>query len=139
GTAKIPNRLGVIIDGASNNIIGGTAPAARNVISGNTEIGVGILNTGTTNNVVQGNFIGTDVNGTSALDNGNGVEVRSGAQNNTIGGTATGAGNVISGNSGSGIAVTGGSGTSILGNFIGLNAAGTQGIANGLTGVDISG
>src|SRR6266446_4517279 len=142
GKAKMGNRLGVMINGAANNVIGGTTIAERNIISGNTEIGVGILNTGATNNIVQGNFIGTDITGSNKLGNGDGVQIGARAQNNTIGGTATGAGNVISGNGGSGIAVTGGSGTSILGNIIGLNVSGTAPVGffgNEIAGVLVSG
>ena len=52
--------------------------------------------TGTTGNVVQGNFIGTNAAGTTGLGNANvGVDIASGASGNTIGGTASGAGNVI--------------------------------------------
>src|SRR5205807_3064099 len=137
------NRSGVIIDGAiiiggaANNMIGGNTPAERNIISGNSEAGVRILNAGASSNVVQGNFIGPDVTGSTELGNGDGGQVGTGAQNNTIGGTATGAGNVISGN-GVAVDVSGGTGTVILGNFIGPNAAGTLAIGNG-TGISISG
>src|SRR5262249_7878914 len=49
---------------ASNNTVGGTTAAARNVLSGNASAGVAIADAGTTGNVVAGNFIGTDVSGT---------------------------------------------------------------------------
>ncbi|PYS62142.1 MAG: hypothetical protein DMF74_14270 [Acidobacteria bacterium] len=141
GTGAIANRSGVVIEGAANNSIGGTTAAARNIISGNTETGIRIINAGATNNLVQGNFIGTDATGNNAIANGDGVQVGIGAQNNMIGGTATGAGNVISGN-GSGVAVTGGSGTSIVGNIIGLNVSGIARVGffgNDFAGVLISG
>src|SRR3972149_2702221 len=56
----------VHIDTISNNTIGGTAAGARNVISGNNHFagsGVNIVGSAATGNVVQGNFIGTDVTG----------------------------------------------------------------------------
>src|SRR6266446_8039781 len=65
GTTKVSNASGVVISGAANNMIGGTTAAVRNIISGNTSVGVEILNVGATNNVVQGNFIGTDVTGSN--------------------------------------------------------------------------
>jgi len=56
---------------------------------------------------VQGNIIGLDVNGTVRLPNSaSGVSLISGV--NTIGGAVAGAGNVISGNNGSGIVMDGG-------------------------------
>lgn len=54
-----------VIGGARGNVIGGTVPAARNVISGNANIGVYLYSSNATS--VQGNFIGTDVNGTRTL------------------------------------------------------------------------
>lgn len=87
-----------ILANAQNNLIGGTSAGARNVISGNAIDGVFIVGTGTNNNLVQGNFIGLNESGTGAVPNGAGVEISFGGQNNVIGGTVAGAGNVISGN-----------------------------------------
>src|SRR5262249_10118711 len=102
-TAPDNDTDGVIITGgASRATIGGTDPADRNVISGNR--GEGILLDGADDNVVQGNYIGTNAAGTGALANGNnGVFLTNGAADNLIGGTADGARNVISGNVGNGI------------------------------------
>ena len=62
------------------------ANPARNIISGNTGDGVLITGTGTNNNVVPGDFVGTDVTGTAALGNGaSGVEIDLSAQSNVIG------------------------------------------------------
>src|SRR5262249_8379013 len=135
GLAALGNHIdGVMIQTtATNNTIGGTSLAARNVISGNTSQGVEISDSATTGNVIAGNFIGLASNGTSALGNGGqGVYVHAGAQNNTIGGTAAGAGNVISANAGYGVELLGSTtstnvtGTLIAGNLIGTNAAGTS-------------
>jgi hypothetical protein len=138
GTHAAPNRYGVVIAQASGNIIGGTTEASRNVISGNTEDGVEIIGTGASNNVVEGNYIGTDVSGAAALGNHIGVVIDGTATNNTVGGLTsmpgTGAGNVISGNSTYGIALSGPD-TTIQGNLIGLNAAGTAALGNGTWGI----
>jgi hypothetical protein len=98
GTNLIPNvNFGVFVyNYASSNVIGGTTAGARNVISGTTGYGYGIAVAEANNNVVQGNYIGTDLTGTNALPNGfAGVAVESGSVGNLVGGTAAGAGNII--------------------------------------------
>src|SRR5262249_46653467 len=107
GTAKLGNATaGVTIElGASGNTVGGTSSAARNVISGNAARGVDIEGSGTTGNVVQGNLIGLAADGKSLGNGTTGLQIID-APGNTIGGTAAGAGNVISGNSGSGLGIS---------------------------------
>ena len=103
GERAVPNSAdGVLIDGSSNNTIGGTEIGARNVISGNSGAGVHI-DPGATKNLVQGNFIGTDATGKRAVPNGADGVLIGESFNNTIGGTAVGAGNVISYNGGNGV------------------------------------
>jgi hypothetical protein len=138
GTAALGNATGVIITSPSN-IVGGTIALARNIISGNAANGVVITSDG---NVVEGNFIGTDLTGSIALGNGpagNGV-IDIGGANNVIGGSVAGAGNVISGNLASGVTISGATATGNLveGNFIGTNAAGTGGLGNGFNGVVVT-
>ena len=99
GTAALGNGgSGIVLAGPggppNNNLIGGTNALARNLISANSNDGILITAFGS-GNVMQGNYIGTDVTGTQNLGNGySGVEV-AGADNNTIGGIAVGAGNLI--------------------------------------------
>jgi hypothetical protein len=84
---------GVFVDGVPNNTIGGTSARTRNVIASQT--GVVIQGAGATGNQVQGDYIGTD--GSQLLTPAFiGILVADGADNNIVGGTATGAGNVIS-------------------------------------------
>ena len=97
-----------ITSGPSGNTIGGTAAGAGNVISGNATNGVEINGASTTTTLVQGNFIGTDPTGTSAVPQpaADGVlDPRSAATNNTIGGTSRGQGNTIAFNVGKGVVV----------------------------------
>ena len=94
----------------------GTAPASRNVISGNAGAGIQLNNT--TNNQIFGNFIGTDISGGLPLGNsGNGISALGSSNNNSIGGTIAGAGNTIVFNN-KGISISGGTGNAVLGNSI---------------------
>jgi titin len=140
GTVDLGNlQDGVRIDSGSNNIIGGTTPAARNVISGNDSDGVEIRN-GATGNVVQGNYIGMKASGTSALgNNGDGVHIFGGAKNNRIGINGDGVAdaaerNIISANAFVGVRIAGtGSGAHdnvVAGNFIGTDVTGTAALGN---------
>jgi CSLREA domain-containing protein len=140
GTDDLGNGSGVRIFNAPNNTIGGTVAGARNLISGNSGTGIVIQGATASGNIVQGNFIGTDVTGTLALSNGDGVLIMD-APNNTIGGTVAGTRNIISGNDEDGVNIVGAtaSGNRVQGNFIGTNAAGTDDLGNGEDGVFIFG
>lgn len=127
GTASMGNEgEGVLVVRSVGNVIGGTTARARNIISGNKG-GVSIAD-GANDNRVQGNFIGTDVSGIVALANAReGVYIQE-SRNNLIGGTTSGAGNVISSNKLNGIflfspVANGTTGTLVQGNFIGTIAA----------------
>ena len=94
GTSSLGNVEGVSDDvGESAIQVGGTTPGAGNLISGN---GVGI-DFRSNDTVVQGNLIGSDATGTSAIGNGDGIYLGDAAANNTIGGDIADAGNVLSG------------------------------------------
>ncbi|MDQ3545275.1 MAG: right-handed parallel beta-helix repeat-containing protein [Verrucomicrobiota bacterium] len=141
GTASSGNgKNGVEIFESAENFVGGTTAAARNVISGNGSNGVMIDGEGGAN-LVQGNFIGTDVTGKIALGNsGTGVVVQN-AGTNTIGGSTSTAGNVISGNGDDGIFISGAlSGlTTVIGNFIGTQSNGVDPLGNTNDGLELSG
>lgn len=131
GTQALENNTGVLVArNATGNTIGGTAPGEGNVVSANRTVGVRI--SVSSDNLVQGNLIGTDVTGTIALGNVVGVSIVE-APGNTVGGTVPGAGNVISGNGG-GIEIR--SPTSQLnlvqGNLIGTDITGTAALGNGV-------
>jgi parallel beta-helix repeat protein len=130
-----------IWQGASGNIIGGTSSDYRNVIGGNDQNGIWIGEAGTDQNVVIGNYLGTRADGLGHVCNGlSGVAIQDGAQNNRIGGTTSGEGNLISGNADNGIYISdlGTSANQALGNIIGPNRQGTGIIGQGLDGVHIT-
>jgi CSLREA domain-containing protein len=139
GDDSIQNATGVLVDmGAQNTTIGGSTPGARNVISGNTQVGVHTNNDIGTK--VQGNDIGTNAAGSAAVPNLYGILVENSSAVQ-IGGTAAER-NVISGNVAQGIFLKGANPdqpTAIQGNYIGLNASGTAAIANAGSGILVGG
>ena len=127
GTIAVPNGVGIVLtSGVAGNVIGGSAAAARNLISGNT---TGIQSTGGGATTIQGNFIGTSITGNSPIPNARGIGLTS-TTGFVIGGANPGEGNVISGNTGEGVFVINGSGCKIQGNRIGTNVAGTEQLSN---------
>jgi hypothetical protein len=142
GTAALP-LSGHCIDVELGNgtIIGG--PGAGNLFGSWTSGAVNVsqvnLNFPLSNVVVQGNLIGTNATGTARLAPGlAGIEIGRGT-NFTIGGSAPGAGNVISG-AGSGINVVNSpTGVVIQGNKIGTDSSGTVAIGNATTGINVVG
>lgn len=148
GTKALPNlNQGVSFSGDTDvdptaigpqfNIVGGTTAAERNIISGNGNTGngagVGFFNR-TGSNQVLGNFIGTDVTGTKAIPNDNGVALFNLNITNIIGGTAAGSANVISGNAFNGINI-GAQNTIVQGNLIGTDHTGAAPLPNKGAGV----
>lgn len=123
--------VGVFLQTASQNRIGGAAASAGNVIGRNG--GSGVLLDGAANNLIQGNFIGTDRSGATIGNGIEGVRIRASSNNNTIGGTSRAAGNKIAFNAGNGVSIESGSGNAILANAISRN--GGLGIDLGRDGV----
>ncbi len=132
GRARLGNGIyGVFHDQAPRNTIGGFVYAARNIIAANAA-GIYLLGEGSTGNVVAGNFIGSDLTGSVALGNGNGVWL-SNTPGNWIGGTLPGGRNVISGNTNYGIYISGSLAKTnvVAGNFIGTDLTGGVALGNG--------
>jgi parallel beta-helix repeat protein len=138
-----------LLSGAHDNLIGGASAAARNIISGNgaagSQFGQGIylasalIDAITINNTIQGNYIGVDSSGNQPAGNyRQGILIGPGAQNNLVGGTAPGAGNVIAYNGLGGVRIDS-SGNQVAGNLIGVGADGVTQLGNQLNGVRVGG
>jgi hypothetical protein len=128
-----------ILNGASNNIISGD-DSTHSVIGGNGGYGVLISDSGTNGNKILGAYIGVADDGATALPNAlGGVRIRNDAASTVVG--EAGNGNVISGNTGYGVALGGAGGftqiatTTIAGNAIGLSVDGAQTAPNSAGGV----
>ena len=141
GTAAVANNSGIIISGgAQSNIIGGSS-AARNIISGNTNGGITVTGSGTNGTIIKSNYIGLDVNGTTAIANSStGISVNTSAQSTQIGGTGANEGNIISSNTSMGIWISslGTDSATIQGNYIGTDVTGLLNRGNGAEGIYIS-
>ena len=135
GNLPLPNGAGLDIGASNGNRIGGTIAADRNVIAGDSSSTGIILEGNARSNVVEGNYIGTNAAGSSAAGNNTGILVRS--PDNTIGGSAPGAGNLVSGNQ-EGIFL-GSGGTIVQGNLVGTDASGLSALGNRSNGIWIEG
>ncbi len=117
---------GGTIGGPAGTTPGGACTGDCNVITRNSSMGLYLANSGT----VQGNHIGINAAGTAAAPNSEGIQIAGGTW--YIGGTAAGAGNVISGNAGASGLFANGCSCSFQGNRIGTNSAGTAAVPNGI-------
>ena len=170
GTTPIPNgRNGLLLTaGASGNQIGGIAftdpatgavndptgnkgtvtpvfvvPPQGNLISGNGANGV-LIDSGSQNNMLNGNFVGTSANGDAKIGNAlDGVAVVNSDNNSLVGCQSFNLPfvyyNVLSGNGGNGLSVTDSNNTVVQGNFLGTAANNSQILANNLDGILVQG
>ncbi len=151
GSTSHPNYYGVEVEGSAGVQIGGTLPAQRNVISGNSgsQIGFGCYFGGGTGHVIEGNFIGPAASGAavptgSPLGNQTGIGLCFVVTNVTIGGAAAGARNVISGNAFIGVNVSNAfagfqvTGVVMQNNFFGTDVTGALPLPNGTMAIRIN-
>ncbi|MCX7553217.1 right-handed parallel beta-helix repeat-containing protein [Marinicella sp. S1101] len=132
GLAGAPNYTGIYLKDTTgnNNVIGGAMNAIGNVLSGNSYSGI----YGGSPALILGNLIGTDPSGSMVVPNENAGIFTESPSNLVIGLAISGLGNVISGNTITGIHITadvGNTSVSVQGNHIGTNAAGNQALGNG--------
>jgi hypothetical protein len=139
-----------MIAGGERNQVGGTDPGEGNVVSASELFGIELTTEyagdSPDGNVFEGNRIGVAIDGVTPMSNGaafdgadDGINLVVG-DDNVIGGTTAGAGNVIAFNYGDGIDLGSDvSGTRIVGNRIGTDATGTRDLGNVESGVEIDG
>ena len=141
GTIDLGNTMdGIFLNSGDGLLIGGTASGAGNLISGNDRFGILIARSESTGHRIQGNRIGTKVDGVSALGNGSdgiafGTDFFAGTNgtgpvDSLIGGTEVGAGNIIAFNGRHGVNIAAGKRIGILSNSI---------FSNGQLGIDLNG
>jgi parallel beta-helix repeat protein len=170
GTSAIANGQGgiAITAGSNRNEIGGTefvdsatgqannptgskgtvtpvfvVPPQGNLISGNDGDGV-LIDGGSQNNVLNGNFIGTTADGDAPLGNtGDGVWINNSANNSLIGCKFVNNPfvyyNVVSGNDGDGVHITNSNNAVVQGNFFGVGANNAAIVGNSLDGILVDG
>ncbi len=153
GTEAIQNWAdGILINDAGNgtasgNTIGGTTgvtpgggcTGACNLVSGNGYNGIGVWHAGAPSNTIAGNYVGVNVAGSWVIRNANiGVELNESA-NNVVGGTDSASRNILSGNAGAGVFITGdaSTGNRVTGNYIGVDSTGSYSLNNLIVGVGI--
>ena len=134
GTAATSTNNLIELNSSSGTRIGGTTPADRNVLASNSTL---MTFQASDNNIVQGNYLGTDKTGMAALLSFDAIALRLASSGNTIGGSTAGAGNVIGNYSAGGILMgEGGTNNNVIqGNRIGTNATGTAGLTSGQFGI----
>jgi hypothetical protein len=147
GVTAAANYRGLRLSESANNLIGGklaTLAAEGNVISGNTLRGILVEGAASQANRIVGNLVGLSADGLSALGNGaDGIYLRYGPSNNTLGSSKLDERNVISANGESGVrmlAASGGPTTNdnlVIGNYIGCDVAcsSNAGLGNTFAGV----
>ena len=118
-------------------------PPQGNLISGNGANGV-LIDSGSQNNMLNGNFVGTSANGDAKIGNAlDGVAVVNSDNNSLVGCQSFNLPfvyyNVLSGNGGNGLSVTDSNNTVVQGNFLGTAANNSAIIANTLDGILVQG
>lgn len=127
------NAFGLFINSGGNTVRGLVIVGFQGSSSSLGGSGIFISGTAATNNVIADNWIGLNADGTTTSGNRwYGVWLADGASSNTIGGANVADRNVLTGNGRANIALDGSTGSAnlldsnqVVGNYIGVNAAGT--------------
>ncbi len=137
-------RDGIFVKDAAHNLIGGSTVGARNIISGNSSgvgvhiLGVPNLGEDSSDNKIQGNYIGTNLDGSARIPNGPaGVWMEIAGPGNIVGGSVVQR-NIVSGNGGMGIRIDTSNKETISNNYIGLDATGSLALGNNTDGIYVA-
>ncbi len=136
-----------LVNGTTQNTIGGNSAPTLNIIGGNTAYGVYLSGSGTATNTISYNDIGVSTAGPDDLplpNNGGGIYLTSNTHHNTLGGAASA--NYVGYNGGDGVSlISGANANQLLVNLVYANAesgvllagAGvSQNVLNGLRAFD---
>ncbi|MGV6809081.1 MAG: beta strand repeat-containing protein [bacterium] len=143
-STAVPNRSGIVVQTDAHTVhVGGTNAGEGNLISGNTQRGV-LLNQAGSHSTIQGNKIGTSLDGNSAMPNGDsGIEIVTRNTTNPVSQVLIHK-NTVAGNSGSGIQLSGDttatvalSDITITNNTIGRNVTDTANLTNAASGINV--
>jgi parallel beta-helix repeat protein len=130
---------GIELDNSPNAIIGGTLVSQRNYIAANGQRGINA--NGSSSPTIQGNYVGTDVNGILAKGNGSDGIFLSNCPHGIIGGSVINARNIsVASQNGSGILITDNSPHPIVkSNFVGVGKDGVTNLGNWMHGISLYG
>ena len=128
----------IVSDGAVGTVVGGASGSAGNTVAGNT--GHGIHLSGADGTTIEGNHVGTGLDGLGDLGNlMSGIAIVD-STDTQIGGLPSGARNIVSGNQLNGLLLSGTTeGTECQGNIFGGDITEVGELANGLHGVAVEG
>jgi hypothetical protein len=139
GAAVLPGTQSYGVEFTASGTAGATNNRVLfNRIAGSNNVDVHFDSQYDDNNVIQGNYIGTNAAGTSNLGDVDGIVVSAG-DNNLIGSTSDmGKRNLIAGMSEIGVEVVSGTGTIVSDNVLGMDASGTAGLSGSGVGIETS-
>lgn len=132
-TANANGGSGILVQGGVECFID------RCVASGNAVAGIEVAGPGTSDTKITGCKLGTNLAGTSAIANGTGLHAGADSGRVQVGGSTAAERCVISGNMSHGLTVMAGSGVTLSGSYVGVDASGGAALPNVGDGINVEG